>query len=181
MKRALIVVDVQKDFCPGGALPSPAGHDIIPHINRAMEKFDYVLASKDWHPHDTVHFGRWPVHCVKETPGASFHDQLQVDMIDEVLLKGTRNVDDGYSAFEATSHDVTSLLNQKGIRAVYVCGLTTEYCVKATALDAIKNGFEAFVIADATGPVAANPGDEQQAYEDMKQRGVHIVRLQEIA
>lgn len=180
MKKALIIVDVQNDFCPGGPLPSPAGHEIIARVNKVMPQFELVIASKDWHPRDTVHFQKWPVHCVRDTPGANFHPALDVDQIDLVLLKGTENVDDGYSAFEATNHNLADFLRMNQVEELYVCGLTTEYCVKATAEDALKNGFKAFVIRDATGPVAAKPGDEKEAYEAMLKEGVSIIDANEI-
>ena len=180
MKKALLIVDVQRDFCPGGALAAPAGNDIIPVINKIMDNFDLVIASKDWHPEKTVHFENWPVHCVRATPGAAFHPELDTTKIDEVVLKGTSNSDDGYSAFEATNYDLAYLLQKNNIDEVYVCGLTTEYCVKATALDAFKTGFKVSVITDASAPVAAKEGDEQKALEEIKQMGVHLITSNDI-
>lgn len=176
MKKALLIVDVQNDFCPGGALAAPAGNDIIPVINQVMDEFDLVIASKDWHPAKTVHFEHWPVHCVRATQGAAFHPGLNISKIDDVVLKGTSNTDDGYSAFEATNQDLAYLLHRKGIEEVYVCGLTTEYCVKATAEDAMKAGFKVSVITDATGAVAANPGDEEKALKEISKMGIHLIR-----
>ena len=106
MKKALIIVDVQKDFCPGGALPAASAPAAIPVINKIVPQFDYVIASKDWHPEKTIHFDKWPVHCVANTDGASFHGELQQDKIDLILYKGTGNKDDGYSAFEATNEEL---------------------------------------------------------------------------
>lgn len=180
MKKALLIVDVQNDFCPGGALAAPAGNDIIPVINKIMDKFDLVIASKDWHPVKTVHFEIWPVHCVRATRGASFHPDLDTTKIDEVVLKGTSNSDDGYSAFEATNYDLTYLLQKKNIEEVYVCGLTTEYCVKATAEDALKAGFKVSVVVDATAAVAAKEGDEKKALEAIQKMGIGLVRSDEI-
>jgi nicotinamidase/pyrazinamidase len=94
--KALLIVDVQNDFLPGGALPAPNGRKIIPEINRLMDRFVLIVASKDWHPEDTVHFGKWPPHCVKETTGADFPAELEQSKINTVVLKGTNNVDDGY-------------------------------------------------------------------------------------
>lgn len=180
MKRALLVVDVQNDFSPGGALAAPAGNDIIPVINRIMDKFDLVIASKDWHPEKTVHFENWPVHCVRATTGAAFHPDLATTMIDEVVLKGTSNNDDGYSAFEATNNDLAYLLQRNNIREVFVCGLTTEYCVKATARDALKAGFKVSVVLDASAAVAAKEGDEKKALEEIQQMGISLVWADDI-
>ena len=180
MKKALLIVDVQKDFCPGGSLAAPAGNDIIPVINSLLPKFDLVVASKDWHPEKTIHFDHWPVHCVRATKGADFHDELDTRGIDEVVLKGTSNSDDGYSAFEATNTDLRYLLKNKEIHSVYVCGLTTEYCVKASAFDALKAGFTTFVITDATAPVAAKEGDEQKAMNEMQEGGIKLTSSDQI-
>lgn len=178
--RCLIVVDVQKDFCPGGALPADEGNDIIPTINKLMKKFDYIIASKDWHPAETVHFEKWPVHCVRGSNGAKFHSLLNVDNINEVALKGTGNTDDGYSAFEATNLDMTYWLKKNNIKDVYVCGIATEYCVKATASDAHKAGFTTYVVTDAVAGVEAKPGDTKKALEEMAQEGIHFVKHKEV-
>jgi len=105
--KALFIVDVQNDFLPGGALPAPRGNQIINEINRIMDQFDLVLASRDWHPGDSKHFERWPPHCVRNTLGAAYPDELDAGKIEKDFLKGTGNMDDGYSAFEATSDDPT--------------------------------------------------------------------------
>lgn len=181
MKKALLIVDVQNDFCPGGSLAAPAGNDIIPVINTIMDKFDLVIASKDWHPDKTVHFEKWPVHCVRATPGAAFHPGLDTTKIDEVVLKGTSNSDDGYSAFEATNNDLDFLLKKNKITEIFVCGLTTEYCVKSTALDAFNAGFKVYVITDATGAVAAHIGDEEKALKDIQEVGVGLVHSAQIS
>lgn len=180
MKKALIIVDVQQDFCPGGSLPAPKGNDIIPVINKLMNKFDLIIASKDWHPAQTVHFDKWPVHCVRATPGAAFHPKLNVQKINEIALKGTGNSDDGYSAFEATNIDLSYLLKKNKVDTVYVCGLTTEYCVNATARDAMKAGFKAFVVTDATAPVAANKKDEEKALQSMKSAEIGLITSGEV-
>lgn len=180
MKKALLVVDVQKDFCPGGALAAPAGNEVIPVINKIMDKFDLVIASKDWHPEKTVHFEIWPVHCVRASAGAAFHPDLDTTKIDEVVLKGTSNSDDGYSAFEATNNDLTYLLQKNKIEEVFVCGLTTEYCVKATAQDALKAGFKVSVVTDASAAVAAKEGDEKRALDEIEQSGIQLVKADDI-
>ncbi len=180
MKKALLIVDVQNDFCPGGALAVKDGDKVVPVINGIIDKFDLVLASKDWHPVDSVHFEKWPVHCVQNTYGADFHPDLQTDKIDRVLLKGTQNKDDGYSAFEATNVSLADFLREEGITDLYVCGLATDYCVKATALDACKLGFRTYVITDAVAAVNLNPGDDKKALEEISSQGCILVNSNEI-
>jgi nicotinamidase/pyrazinamidase len=174
MSKALIIVDVQQDFCPGGALPASRGNEVIPVINNLMDKFDFVIASKDWHPNETVHFNKWPVHCVRASAGAAFHKDLNEDKINEVFLKGTGNSDDGYSAFEATNIDLSHWLKKNKIDTVYISGLTTEYCVKATALDALTAGFKVYVITDAVAGVEAQAGDEKKALKGMRDAGIQL-------
>ncbi|NLH29469.1 MAG: nicotinamidase [Bacteroidales bacterium] len=180
MKKALLIVDVQNDFCPGGALAVKDGDKVVPVINGIIDKFDLVLASKDWHPVDSVHFEKWPVHCVQNTYGADFHPDLQTDKIDRVLLKGTQNKDDGYSAFEATNISLADFLREEGVTDLYVCGLATDYCVKATALDACKLGFRTYVITDAVAAVNLNPGDDKKALEEISSQGCILVNSNEI-
>jgi|SRR5690606_18116870 len=178
--KALIIVDLQNDFCPGGALAAPKGDQIIPIINKLMGKFDLVVASKDWHPEDSVHFKKWPVHCVRDTPGAAFHPQLQTSKIDMVFLKGTNDKDDGYSAFEATNKDLADYLNENRVGEVYVAGIATEYCVKQTVLDATEQGFKTFVIQDAVEGIYQAENDVPLAFEEMKAAGAGIITSEEI-
>ena len=178
--KALLIVDLQNDFCPNGALPAPDGDRIVPVINKLMDKFDYVLASKDWHPTKTVHFEKWPVHCVHDTPGAEFHPDLDTSKIDIILLKGTDNKDDGYSAFEATNEDVAAYLRQKKISELYVVGLVTEYCVKQTVLDALRNGFKTFLIEDAVQGICKDKNDVPMAIAEMKKAGALMVKADKI-
>ena len=173
--KALVIVDLQNDFLPGGALPAPGGNKIVPEINRLMDQFDLVVASRDWHPADSSHFDRWPPHCVRETEGAAYPEELDSEKIDKEFLKGTGGRDDGYSAFEATSANLDTYLKEHNVDELYCCGLTTEYCVKSTALDAVKNGYRTIVISNATAGVKANPGDEEKAYRDMKEAGVKVI------
>ncbi len=180
MKKVLLIVDVQNDFCPGGALAVKDGDKVVPVINSIIDKFDLVLASKDWHPVDSVHFEKWPVHCVQNTYGAEFHPDLQVDKIDRVLLKGTQNKDDGYSVFDATNISLADFLREEGVTDLYVCGLATDYCVKATALDACKQGFRTYVITDAVAAVNLNGGDDKKALEEMSSQGCILVKSSEI-
>lgn len=178
--RALLIVDVQNDFCPGGALPVPEGDAVVPVINRLIDAFPLVLASKDWHPAETVHFQKWPPHCVQGTPGADFHPQLRADKIQYVLLKGTGDRDDGYSAFEATNLNLAEFLRQQGVTELYVTGLATDYCVRATTLDALRKGFQTYVVTDAVRAVDVNAGDGQRALQEMQQAGARLVTSAEV-
>ncbi len=178
--RALLVVDVQNDFCPGGSLATPKGHAVVPVINKLIDEFDFVVASKDWHPEDTVHFKIWPRHCVQNTKGAEFHPDLHEYRFDKVFVKGTRNVDDGYSSFEATNENLAEYLKNKNVDTVYIAGLTIEYCVKTTALDAIKYGFRTFVIQDAVEGIYQHEGDVEKAFAEMKKAGVKMITSAEV-
>ena len=177
MQNCLIIVDVQNDFCPGGALAAPKGNDIIPVINELMDHFTYVVASKDWHPAQTVHFEKWPVHCVRATAGAAFHPDLNVEKFNEVFLKGTGNSDDGYSAFEATNNDLSYWLTKHNVDTVYVCGIATEYCVFSTAMDALKSGFKVKIITDAVAEIEAEEGDTKRSFEKMEKAGIALVSM----
>jgi nicotinamidase/pyrazinamidase len=179
--KGLLVVDVQNDFCPGGSLAVPGGDKVVPVINTIMKNFPVVVASKDWHPHQTVHFTKWPVHCVHNTKGAEFHPDLESERIQQVFLKGTGNKDDGYSAYEATNLDLARYLKEKGIDELYVAGLATDYCVRASALDSVKNGFKTYLVTDAIAAVDVKPGDGEAAIEEMKKAGVTLVHSGDIA
>jgi nicotinamidase/pyrazinamidase len=178
--RALLIVDVQNDFCPGGALAVPRGDKVVPVINRLMDHFDVIVASKDWHPQQTIHFQKWPPHCVQGTHGAEFLPNLQSKNIQKVFLKGTGNKDDGYSAYEATSEDLAQYLKSKGVTELYVTGLATDYCVRASALDANKKGFRTYVVTDAIAAVDVHPGDGQKALDEMKSAGIRLVKSPEV-
>lgn len=178
-KRALIIVDVQNDFCPGGALAVAGGNEIVSLINGFMGKFDVVVASKDWHPKDTIHFKKWPVHCVQGSYGADFHPDLNTQGIQRVFLKGTENRDDGYSAFEATNENLAEFLRNKGVTTVYVVGLATDYCIKATALDAKKYEFDVSAPFDVTVILGACRGVSEdttkKAIEEMRAAKVTVI------
>ncbi|SEA09163.1 nicotinamidase/pyrazinamidase [Porphyromonadaceae bacterium NLAE-zl-C104] len=180
MKRALLIVDVQNDFCPGGTLAVKDGDKVVPVINGIMDNFDLVISSQDWHPEETVHFRKWPVHCVAGTQGAEFHPGLEADKIDLELLKGTDNKDDGYSAFEATNASLTDFLRGNNIQHLYVCGLATDYCVKASAIDAVTQGFHTYVITDAIAAVNVQPDDDEKALQEMYQKGCILIESAEI-
>jgi nicotinamidase-related amidase len=179
---ALIVVDVQHDFLPGGALAVAAGDRIFAPINALAPRFARVYATRDWHPADhssyAEHGGPWPVHCVAETHGAAFDPRFQLEHVDVVVDKGTDRATDGYSGFAATG--LANELRANGVRRVFVCGLATDYCVKATALDARAAGFTTVVIADASAAVDLTPGDEQRALDELQTNGVTVVTHNEI-
>lgn len=175
---ALLVVDVQNDFCPGGALPVAGGDGVIPPLNRLIHRFETVIYSRDWHPGDHCSFslepqfidGSWPPHCVQDTPGAEFPSALRVPLDAIVVSKGTDPEREAYSAFEGTNLD--KLLKEKNIRRVFVGGLALDYCVKASALDALRAGYEVWVVEDATRAVSPDTG--RQAVEVLKAAGVHF-------
>lgn len=180
---ALIVVDVQHDFLPGGALAVAAGERIFPPIDALAPRFRRVYATRDWHPPDHSSYaangGPWPVHCVAGTRGAAFDARLDLRKIDAVIDKGVDRATDGYSGFAATS--LASDLRVHGVRRVFVCGLATDYCVKATALDAHAAGFATVVIADASAAVNVRPGDEAAALEELRTAGIAVVQSKDIS
>jgi nicotinamidase/pyrazinamidase len=180
---ALIVVDPQNDFLPGGTLAVPQGNGIFGPINRLMPLFSYVVATRDWHPKNHAYFrangGPWPWHCLARTEGARFSPLLDTDQIDDVISKGTDPQTDGYSGFAGT--DLAEKLHQHGITRVFVAGLATDYCVRATALDARDAGFGVVVLDDAIAGIDATPGDTQRALDEMRSRGVRIADSGEIA
>jgi len=179
-KRALIVVDVQNDFCPGGALAVAHGDEVVPTLNKLIDQFlkenSPVYKSRDWHPAKTKHFaaygGTWPVHCVQGTLGAEFHPKLRDDPRIEIISKGLGDKD-CYSAFDET--DLAVKLRDQGVNEVLVGGLATDYCVKNTVLDAVKNGFQAKALTNAMRAVDLQPGDGARAIEEMRAAGAEIV------
>ena len=175
--EGLIVVDVQNDFCPGGALAVPDGDAIVPRVNQLAHELPWVVATRDWHPPDHSSFaaqgGPWPVHCVRDTHGAELHPQLDRSAIDEIVDKGQSVDTDGYSGFEGTA--LGSRLRAHGVDRVHVAGLALDYCVKATALDAKREGFEVVVHADATRPVEVHAGDRERAVKELRTAGVEVV------
>ena len=179
---ALIVVDVQHDFLPGGALGVAEGERIFEPIDELAPRFARVYATRDWHPPDHSSYaaqgGPWPVHCVAGTHGAAFDPRLDLEHVDVVVDKGVDRETDGYSGFAATS--LESDLREHGVKRVFVCGLATDYCVKATALDARAAGFEVVVIEDASAAVNVEPGDEARALEEIRAAGIAVARSGEI-
>ena len=171
-REALIVVDVQNDFCEGGALEVSGASEIIPVINRLMDRFELVIATQDYHPSNHCSFDvLWPVHCVAGTDGAELCKGLSVDRISHFVRKGMSEDRDAYSGFQET--DLSSLLKVRGIKTIFVCGLATDYCVKATALDGLKEGFNVFVVTDGIRAVTKDTG--KKALKEMEDRGVKLV------
>ena len=180
MARALVIVDYQSDFTPpDGALAVPGGDAIAGHLNELARSGDYdlVVATRDWHPPDHSSFreagGPWPVHCVQGTPGAELHDLLDVNAVDLVLDKGQTADTEGYSAFEGT--ELETILRDHGIEEVTVVGLATDYCVRNTALDALRSGFKVSVDPEGVRGVDVRPGDSERALEELRAAGAQVV------
>ena len=175
MPEALLIVDFQNDFTPGGALGVDGGDEIAPRLNELASdpRFDLVVATRDWHPEQHGSFteqgGIWPVHCVQDTPGAELHDALDRSRIDVVIDKGQDPGTDGYSGFDATG--LEALLRERGIERVTIGGLATDYCVKNTALDALRLGFGVSVDAEAVRGVNVEPGDDLRALDEVRAAG----------
>ena len=174
---ALIIVDMQQDFLPGGALAVPDGDAVIPVINQYAAEFSRrglpVFATRDWHPQDHCSFqeqgGPWPPHCVAGTPGAEFPPTLELPQDTIIIHKATSPAPDAYSGFQGTN--LEALLRERGCRRVFVAGLATDYCVRATVLDALKADFDAVLLEDAVRAVNVQPGDGDRAIEEMKAAG----------
>lgn len=183
-RAALIVVDVQNDFCPGGALAVPEGDQVVPVVNALARAFARrgrpVVATQDWHPADHVSFrergGPWPPHCVQGTPGADLHPELRREPITHVVRKAYRPDQEAYSGFQGTG--LAELLRGLGVEEVYVCGVATDYCVNATALDAARAGFRTAVVEDATRPVFPEQVPERR--KEWEAAGVRVVKSEEL-
>lgn len=182
---ALVIVDVQNDFCPGGFLAVPHGDEVIPVLNRCIQAFSAVsapiVATRDWHPPVTRHFkphgGVWPPHCVRGTRGAEFHPRLALPPAATVVSKGVDPDEDAYSGFQALTREgapLSAWLRERGVRRLFVGGLATDYCVKATVLDALKEGFAVVVLEDAIRAVDLAPGDGARALDAMKAAGTTV-------
>jgi len=179
---ALIVVDVQRDFCPGGPLEVPNGDEVVPIINTLIPKFENVIFTRDWHPVDHCSFSdnpefkdmSWPPHCVQETEGAMYHPDLTIPPTSPVMSKGTNFEKEAYSGFDGT--DLLHVLRERSVQHIYVAGLATDYCVKFTALDAAKSGFHVFLIDDACRGIA----DVDGAKAELQKHGVTITHAKEV-
>ena len=179
MSRALIVVDVQNDFCEGGSLAVAGGADVAASVNPLMASYDHVVATKDYHVDPGAHFGdppnyvdTWPAHCVTGTPGAEFHAELDTDRVEAVFHKGAHAA--AYSGFEgqADGQGLAAWLRQRGVSEVDVVGIATDHCVRATALDAVGNGFATRVLLPLT--VGVTEGTTEAALEQLRAAGVEL-------
>jgi nicotinamidase/pyrazinamidase len=203
-KAALILVDLQNDFCSGGSLAVPDGDAIILMANRLQPYFKKVIATKDWHPKDHMSFASnhpghnvgdiievqgidqilWPDHCVQKSKGAEFHPYFETSHVQHIIYKGTDKTIDSYSAFFDNEHQretgLSDLLKKEGIHKLYIMGLATDYCVKYSCRDAVKLGFEVSIIEDGCRGVELKPGDVAAAFKEMKEEGVKVVRSSEI-
>lgn len=187
-RDGLLVVDVQNDFCEGGALPVPDGDAVVPVLNRYIRRFvdagRPVYASRDWHPPETKHFtaqgGPWPPHCVRGTDGARFHPDLELPADAVVISAGTGPRDDGYSAFEGDDPNGLAFeasLRERGVHRLFVGGLATDYCVRASVLDARARGLEVVLLTDAVRGIDVNPGDVDRALAEMRAAGARPATL----
>jgi nicotinamidase/pyrazinamidase len=182
---ALLIVDVQNDFCLGGALAVDGGDAVVPTLNLYANRFAArgapIYASRDWHPQATRHFrdfgGAWPVHCVQGTAGAELHGNLELPAGATVVDKGQDPNEDAYSAFQARTPTGASLeddLRRRGVERVFVGGLATDYCVKSTVLDALARGFRATLLVDASRGVNLKPHDSEDAIAEMVRAGADV-------
>ncbi|RNC70965.1 MAG: bifunctional nicotinamidase/pyrazinamidase [Desulfuromonadales bacterium] len=188
---ALLIIDVQNDFCPGGGLPVPEGDAVVPLLNRYIEFFRSqalpIFASRDWHPATTTHFrdygGIWPAHCVRETEGARFHPELGLPYDAIIISKGKDPSRDDYSAFQGVTENGVPLsvaLKEIGIRRIYVGGLATDYCVKESVLDALRHGLSVTLLEDAVRGVDLNPGDSERAINAMTAAGAACMTVDQV-
>jgi nicotinamidase/pyrazinamidase len=202
--KALIIVDVQNDFIPGGALAVHEGDQVVPVINQIQQKFDFIVATQDWHPADhgsfaSNHTGKiigdfidlngiqqilWPVHCVQGSLGADFHSGLKRENWNAVFQKGTNPKVDSYSGFFDNNRQgdtgLSSYLKDNEIDEIYVCGLAADYCVKFTVLDGISEGFKTHLVIDATKAVNLQPDDFDKSIQEMEAAGALLVSSRDI-
>jgi nicotinamidase/pyrazinamidase len=178
MPEALVIVDFQNDFTPGGALAVPHGDEVAEHLNALIASGDHdlVVATRDWHPPDHGSFsargGIWPAHCVAGTAGAELHPDLDAARVDVIVDKGRDPSTEGYSGFDGT--DLAALLRERGIDKVTVAGLATDYCVRATALDALREGFAVTLDTAASRGIDAEPGDVARALDEVRAAGGEV-------
>ncbi len=183
MSRALLIIDFQNDFTSGGALEVSGGDEIAEPVKRLAAEFDHVFATRDWHPPDHASFetqgGPWPVHCVQGTHGAELHPAMRDVALDAIVDVGVERDDEGYSGFEKSK--LADLLHEAGVDQVAVVGLATDYCVRASAIDACREGFDTTVVTDAIRAVEVSPGDGERALEDMTRAGAKLATSRELS
>jgi nicotinamidase/pyrazinamidase len=184
-KDALIVVDVQNDFCPGGALAVKDGDQVVPVLNRYINQFAKaglpIFATRDWHPEETTHFntygGPWPPHCIQGSKGAQFHPGLKLPPDTVIISAGIGSDEDGYSGFlgiDDRGAKLVDLLRQRSIERIFVGGLATDYCVKHTVLDGLRERFKVVLLTDSVRGVNLQPGDSERAIAEMLDAGAEI-------
>lgn len=201
--RALLLVDLQNDFCAGGSLEVPRADEVIILANQLQPLFDCVIATKDFHPADHTSFASnhsanigemikldginqvlWPDHCVQGTKGAEFHPGLETSRIHKIIYKGTDKNIDSYSAFFDNAHlrqtELQNYLHQENVNEIYMMGLATDYCVKFSCFDALKLGFKTFVIKDGCRGVELNEGDIKKAFKEMEEKGAQLILSEEL-
>jgi nicotinamidase/pyrazinamidase len=182
MSNALLIIDFQNDFTPGGALAVAGGDEIAEPVKRLAREFDHVLATRDWHPPDHSSFetegGPWPVHCVQGTHGAELHPAMSEVDLEAMVDVGVGREDQGYSGFEKSN--LEQLLRDRDVEEVAVVGLATDYCVRASAIDAARLGFETTVVTDAIRAVEVEPGDGERALEEMSAAGAKLAASDEL-
>lgn len=189
--KALIIIDVQKCFLPGGSLAVEEGDKVVRPLNRYIELFRreglLIYATRDWHPEVTIHFkaygGLWPPHCIQNTPGAEFAPGLELPEDVEIISAGIGPEDEGYSSFEGFNEEGKSLLDSlkdRGIRHIYMGGIATDYCVRYTALDALRFGFDLTLLTDAIKGVDLKPGDSERAITEMTGAGAKTAVYEDV-
>lgn len=183
---ALLLIDLQNDFCPDGSLAVPEGDQVIAIANQLMPYFKTIIATQDWHPHNHSSFeSLWPVHCVQGTRGAQFHNELILNHITKIIQKGTDNTIDSYSAFYDNQHlkntGLTQWLRENHIATIYVMGLATEYCVLYSVMDAIADGFNVYVITDGCRGIDLHAGDVAAALNKMQEKGARLISSKQIS
>jgi len=186
MSKALLLVDLQNDFFPGGALPTPEGDTIVEPVNQlismAQRKEQPIFATRDWHPENHCSFeeegGPWPPHCIRGTEGAAFNREVDLPEDAEVISKAQSPERDAYSGFEGT--DLAARLKEADASAIVVGGLATDICVKNTVLDALEEGFDVTVVREAISGVEAEPGDSREAVREMAEQGARILSIEEV-
>jgi nicotinamidase/pyrazinamidase len=183
VSRALLIIDFQNDFTAGGALEVPDGDEIAEPVKRLADDFDHVIATRDWHPPDHASFetegGPWPVHCVRGTHGAELHPAMHDIELDAIVDVGAEREDEGYSGFEKSK--LAEMLRERSVDEVAIVGLATDYCVRASAIDACREGLDTAVATDAIRAVDVNPGDGDRALEDMQRAGAKLTTSDELS
>jgi len=187
LDAALILVDIQNDFCPGGALAVNEGDQIVPAVNRLIPEFPLVISTQDWHPENHISFkeqgGPWPPHCLQGTRGAELHSDLKTDTIAHYFRKASSPDKDDYSEFagkDDRGRSLDQVLKRHGVKTLYAVGLATDYCVLETVIDGLRLGYEVYAVTDAMRAVNVNPADGEKALQKMASSGAHLVTSDEV-